>query len=213
MCFSPEVDLVVGVVTCGVGIDAVRHVRRRNELPLAAVPIVLGVHELVEVIVWWGLRGHLDRDVWHPAAWVYLVIAFGVVPVLAPFAVAALEPERHRARAYAFTALGAAVASALTYAVVRGPIHASIDGHHIAYRADLWQGNLLVGLYVFATTGALLSSSWRVVRWFGAANLVAALLLMWFNANGLISLWCIWAAVMSIGVALHLRDDATARAG
>jgi hypothetical protein len=33
MCFSPQADVVGGLVICAIGIDAVRHVRQRREFP------------------------------------------------------------------------------------------------------------------------------------------------------------------------------------
>jgi len=36
MCFSAEVDLVAGTVVTAIGVDAIRHVRYRSELALAA---------------------------------------------------------------------------------------------------------------------------------------------------------------------------------
>jgi hypothetical protein len=54
VCFAPEADLVTGVVVGVVAIDAVRHVQRRAELPLAAIPVVLAGHNLVEAVVWLG---------------------------------------------------------------------------------------------------------------------------------------------------------------
>ena len=115
MCFSPEADLVAGIVIGVIGVDAFRHVRSPRERPLAALPIVFAFHQLIEVVVWRGLQGHVDSGVWHAAAWLYLAVAFGVVPVLVPFAVAALEPEEHRARARSFVLLGALVAAVLMF--------------------------------------------------------------------------------------------------
>lgn len=205
MCFSPEVDLLAGAVIIAIGTDTLRHVRRAAELPLAALPVVLGVHQLVEAFVWWGLQDRVPRAVERPAVWLFLVIAFGVVPVLVPVAVAVLEPRTARLRAGLFTATGALVALVLLYAVATGPVEASIEGHHVAYRVDLWHGHLIVALYAVATCGSLLWSEHPHVRRFGALNLVAAGLLAWLDQGAFISLWCLWAGVTSLSVAAHLR--------
>jgi hypothetical protein len=205
MCFSAEADLIAGVVVGAIGVDAVRHVRRRAEWPLAVIPLLLGGHQLVEVLVWWGLRGRLGEAVWRPALWVYLAIAFGMLPVLVPVAVGALEPEMNRRRVGLFAVVGGVVSVMLMYALLRGPVTASIRGHHIDYRVDLWHGGLIVTLYVLATCGSLLASKHSHVRWFGGANVIATCLLAWLDQRGFISLWCAWAAVTSVAVAVHLR--------
>lgn len=205
MCFSAQADLVAGVVIGGVGLDALRHVRRPAERPLAALPVVLAGHQLIEVLVWW--QAHIPHAVWRSAVWIYLAVAFGVVPVLVPIAVGALEPVANRWRVRSFTLLGAIVAVVLMWAVVRGPIVATVESHQINYRLHLWHGDVIVAVYLFATTGSLLLSSLRYVRRFGAVNLVAAAAFAWLNQNGFISLWCVWAAVTSLGIAIHLRRD------
>lgn len=208
MCFSATADLVIGGVAVAAGLDAVRHVRRPAQHWVAALPLVLGVHQMMESPVWLGLGGDVADSVWRPAMWAYLAVAFGLVPVMVPLTVGALEPEVHRPRMAAFTLLGVSVATALTYAVVRGPVEAAIEGHHIAYTVDLWQGGLLVFLYVLATCGSLFASSHRSVRWFGAVNLVAVALLAWLDQAAFISLWCAWAAITSVTIALWLRAGA-----
>ncbi len=205
MCFSAEVDLVAGIAISAIGIDALRHVHRRAEWPLAALPVVLGVHQLIEAALWLGLEGRLDEWVVEPARLVYLAIAFGLLPVLVPIAVGAVEPVPDLRRTTIFATIGAGVAIALMYAVVRGPITARIDGRHIAYHVELWRGGILVLLYVVATCGSLLLSTHRHVRWFGAVNIVVVALLAWLDQNAFISLWCAWAAVTSVAIAVHLR--------
>ena len=64
MCFSPEGDLVGGLVVTGIGADACRHLRGRNDkLMLAALPLLLGTHQLIEAFVWWGQEGHVPAEV------------------------------------------------------------------------------------------------------------------------------------------------------
>lgn len=205
MCLSAEVDLVAGLVVGAVGVDALRHVRCRPEWALAAVPMVLAAHQLVEVLVWRGLGDDLPASVWRPAAWIYLLIAFGILPVLVPAAVTLLEPPSHRRVLHALTAVGAAVSVVLMSAVVRGPVEASISGNRIAYEVPLWHGGAVVALYVLATCGSLLVSSHDRIRWFGMVNLVAAGFLAWVDKVGFISLWCVWAAMTSVAIAAHLR--------
>jgi hypothetical protein len=54
MCFSPEADFVVGTVIAGVGVETVRRVRLGRELIVGALPLLFGLHQLVEGFVWFG---------------------------------------------------------------------------------------------------------------------------------------------------------------
>ncbi len=207
MCFSPEVDLVTGVVIVAIGADAVRHVDRRSQLSLALLPMVLGMHQLVESVVWWGLEGRISDGVWQVARWLYLSIAFGLVPVWVPLAVGALEGHLMAQRTRWLTALGVVVAAMLMTGVIRGPIDSRIEGHHIDYDVDLWQGGLLVVFYVVATCGSCscspsmheyVASGWSTwpSSWLSPRSIRGAF----------ISLWCAWAAVTSLAISLQLRE-------
>jgi hypothetical protein len=210
MCFSAQADLVAAVGVGIVAVDAVRHVRAPAQWWLASIPVVLAAHQLVEALVWLSLEGRVPDVVGRIAIWGYLAIAFGLLPILVPIAVGALEPSTNRVRAAAFGVLGAGVAAVLMYAVIDGPVEARIEGRHIDYSVDLWHGHFVVVMYVVATCGSLLVSRHTHVRWFGAVNLVAVSLIAWVDQNALISLWCLWAALTSVGVALHLRAVAKA---
>src|SRR4249920_3465499 len=95
MCFSAEADLTAGIIVTAVGIDAVRRTRTPRELPLASLPLLLGIHQLVEVFVWWGLLGRVPAAVGDKAIWVYLAIAF-LLPLWVPVAVRGVELSRRR---------------------------------------------------------------------------------------------------------------------
>ena len=88
MCFSAEADLVTGVVVGAIGVDALRHVRKRHQLALAATPLLLAVHEVDESFVWWGLHGQVSYQVEHAAIYVFLAVAF-LLPFWVPFACSA----------------------------------------------------------------------------------------------------------------------------
>jgi hypothetical protein len=140
MCFSPQADVVGGLVICALGVDAVRHARQRREfLALAWIPLLLGAH--------------------HVALWAYLLIAFVVLPVFVPLAVIALEPARRRKLMMVpFALTGTVIAVILFAAMIRGPIGVKLAPYHLSYGVRVTDGLLIVVLYVVAVCGALLIS-------------------------------------------------------
>lgn len=208
MCFSAEADLAAGVVLGLVAVDALRHVRTPAQLPMAALPAVFSVHHLTEVLVWWSLEGHVSPVVGERAAWFYLLIAFGVLPALVPIAVRAVEPSPVRRTLLGVLAVaGAAVAVVLMMATVDGGRGTRVDGHHIVYNAGVAHDTVVTTTYVLATCGAMLLSSHVPIRWYGVVNLVVVSLLAWLQQNAVVSLWCVWAAITSVLVAVQLRRD------
>lgn len=207
MCFSPQADVVGGVVLAVIGFDVVRHVHhRRDHLAFAALPLLFAAHQLDEAFVWWGLQGHVNAEVGRVATWLYLLFAFVVLPVYVPLAVRALEPAgRRRDVMTGFVALGAVVSVLLLAAMIRGPVLATLGNHHVSYDITLHAGVVVVGAYVLATCASAIFSGYRHIAIFGAINLIAVAVLARLMIDGFASLWCGWAALTSLAIALHIR--------
>jgi hypothetical protein len=207
VCFSPQADLIAGIGVTAIGVDACRNIRGRSDhLLLATLPLLLGVHELVEDFVWWGLQGHVPHEAGRVALWAYMVIAFVVLPVFVPLAVLMLEPTvRRRQRMAPFVALGVVVSTVLLVAMLRGPVSAARHPWHLSYSIELHHAVIIVGLYVVAICGALLFSGYRHIALFGMANLAAVVALAALTADGFASLWCVYAAISAGAIALHMR--------
>ena len=210
MCFSPEADTVVGGIVIVMGVDALRHVREPKQILFASLPLPFGLHQVDEAFVWWGLRGDVSESIQRVATWAYVLFALALLPALVPIAVAAIERSPFRRRFIAaFGALGLGVGVALGTAIFRGSVDAAIAGRHIAYTTSaLGNGGEITALYVVAGCGALLASSYRDVAALGLLNLVAVPVLAWMTLSGFISLWCFWAAIVSVVIGMHLRRQA-----
>jgi hypothetical protein len=207
VCFSPEGDLGGGLLVTAIGVDACRHLRgRNNQMLLAALPLLLGAHQIDESLVWWSLQGHIPHLAGRIAMWIYLLVALVVVPVFVPVAILRLEPTAHRKRVIVpFVVLGSVVAGVLFATMLRGPVTVKLGTYHLAYSIGLQHGLLIIGLYVVATCGSLLLSGYRHIVVFGLVNVAVVVVLARLTADGFASLWCFYAALASGAISIHMR--------
>lgn len=215
MCWSAEADLVAGTVVAGLGVWCLARVRRLRDVPLAAVPLALGVHQLIEAAVWSGADGQPSTGPtqWARIAWA--VIALPLLPALVPLGVWCSAgpstpegfPHQRRALLGILAALGVVVSALLSLAVLAHPVTAEARGHTLRYAVGIPYAPVLLAAYLLATVGALLLSGDRILRLLGALIGAAALVcgLLWQLAFA--STWCASAAVVSL-VLLHWTGSA-----
>lgn len=207
MCFSPQADFVGGIVVGGIGVDVLRHRRGRNSHNvLCALPIVLGFHQFIEAFIWLSLQGHISAGLGRIAMWIYVSIAFVLLPMFVPAAVFVLERDRRRRMLMApFVVLGIVIAGILLAAMIHGPVGVRLRPYHLSYTLSLGHAALIVTLYVVAVCGAWLLSSVRVVAIYGIANLLAVIVIAKLTVDGFASVWCGYAALTSAAIALYMR--------
>lgn len=204
MCFSLQADLVVGAALLPVAALSLREVRHVRELPFASLPLLFALHQLVEALVWAGTAGQVPAWVEQAAATVYLVFALPVLPVLVPLAVLLLEPRGSRRRVAPFVALGVVVAAYFGVAVLSGPIEVVVHPYALSYVAQIDQAVPWTGLYILAVIGPSLLSGYRSIVVFGVVNLLGLSVVAIVYVEAFASLWCVWAALSSIFITLHL---------
>jgi hypothetical protein len=205
MCFSTEADVIAGVALLPVAALSLREVRSAREVAFAALPLLFAAHQLTEAFVWAGLDGAVSASVQKAAALVYVLFAFSVLPTLVPIAVILLEPKGARLRVAPFVAIGLAVSTYLTSAVLSGPLVVEEHDHAVVYRAGLENGTFWAVLYIVAVVGPSLLSGYPSIVAFGALNLVGLVLVAVLYREAFASVWCVVAALLSALVLLHMH--------
>jgi Family of unknown function (DUF6629) len=206
MCFSPQADFAGGVAVAAVGAGSLRLVRAPRELIIASLPLLLGAHQFVEGFVWLGLRGEVGSDTAAIARQAYIIFAYAVLPALVPLGFMLLEPRRERVRwLWPLAVIGAGLAGYLLWQVTAFPVLAQEQGHCIDYVTHAPNDIEVAGLYVLVTCGPALLSSRRYLRWFGVVNLVGVIVVATVRAEEFTSLWCVYAALVSVLVLMHFR--------
>ncbi|GGO45447.1 DUF6629 family protein [Streptomyces lasiicapitis] len=200
MCWSATADLVAGTGIAAVGVASVSLAARRpRDLPLAALPLLLGAHQIIEAAVW-----HHDGGT-GPATLAWAVIALPLLALWVPAAVLCAAPPSARRRLLIPLAAGAATAAALAYALATRTVTAEIRGHTVGYSLGLPQAELIVVGYLIATIGSLLLSGDRGLVLFGVLVAVGAAVSVVLWRQEYISTWCAFAAVCSVVLLLWVR--------
>jgi hypothetical protein len=213
MCFSSEADFTAAVVVGVVGVETLRRVRTRGELIVGSLPLLFAMHQFTEAFVWLGLRGEVSSGLRNTATDVYVIYAYSVLPIIAPIGLYLIEPSRkHRRWVLPFVALGIAVGGYLLWQVTQYPIYVQEYASCIAYNTYTPFETPAVVAYVIATCVPALLSSRRYLQWFGVANVVGVAIALSIREADFTSVWCVYAALVSVLILEHLRRQRRAEA-
>ncbi|MFE4632705.1 DUF6629 family protein [Streptomyces sp. NPDC056773] len=202
MCWSATADLAAGTVITAVGIACLARTRRARDLPVAALPLILGVHQLTEAAVWRAGGGC------GPATTAWAVTALPLLPVWVPLGVLLAAAPEVRPRLRLPAAAGVATGAYLAYCLATRPVSAEIRGHTLGYAVNVpWMPPVLAG-YLFATLGALLLSGDRRLRLLGLLLAAGALACAALWRLEFASTWCAFAAAASTLILVWTGDRA-----
>ena len=203
MCFSASASFVAGTSLLAVGVVTVRKAQHKEELPFAAIPLLFGVQQLIEGVIWLTFR--FDSPVLNPAmTLLYSLFSHVLWPIYVPLAVLLLESVRWRRKALAaFLAAGLGTGLYLLVSMFLFPIMSRATGGHIEYDSPHFFIAAVIAGYLAATCISMLFSSHKTVKLFGIAALLSfatsyAVYTQWF-----FSIWCFFAAILSGIVFLH----------
>ncbi|MEV5607607.1 DUF6629 family protein [Streptomyces sp. NPDC052225] len=203
MCWSATADLVAGGAVGAVGVACVvRAARTRpRALLLAALPLLLGAHQLIEALVWHRGGGT------GAATLAWAVIALPVLPLWVPVGVLLVAPAPARGRLLFPLACGVVTAAVLAYALATTTVTAEIRGHTMGYAIGLPHAAWLIAGYLPATIGSLLLSGERGLLLLGGLVAVGAAGCAALWRWEFVSTWCACAALCSVVLYGWLRGQ------
>ena len=110
MCFSATASFIAGITLSVAGVAALKRTEAKTELPFAAIPLLFGIQQLIEGVIW--LTFSYDTPfLKQTLTYVYAGFSHVLWPIYVPLAVGILEAVRWRKRAiFAFGVAGVAVA-------------------------------------------------------------------------------------------------------
>ncbi len=203
MCFSATASFSAGILLLGAGVLTVRAARDPRELPLAAIPLLFSVQQLIEGVVWLTLRYEaplLNAAMTHA----YAFFSHVLWPVYVPVAVLLVESRGWRRNTlWGLSTAGGAVAAYLLYTLVVFSVVSRATGQHIEYVSPHFFTTAVMSIYLLSTAIGPMISSHRWVRVFGLLALASFAGAYFFYTRWFISVWCLFAAVLSLVLCAH----------
>ena len=169
------------------------------------IPALFGVQQLIEGALWLTFPDrapHANSVLTHA----YSFFSHVLWPIYVPISVLLLEEGAWRRKVLAGIAMaGAAVGLYLLCFLLTEPVISRVVERHIRYDSPHFFAAAVMSLYVVATCASSLVSSCSTIRLFGLATFVALLAAYALYAYWFISVWCFFAALLSVIVLVHFR--------
>jgi uncharacterized membrane protein len=209
MCFSASASFGAGMVLSIIGVASIKKAQSPSHLIFASIPFIFGVQQITEGFVWLSLLNPNFASFQQVSTYLYLFVAQVVWPVWVPLGILQLEPkESRRILQKILVPIGAIVSIYLAACLWLFHVEASVVDYHIAYQEDYPEAvsRYFGGFYVLATVLPPFFSRIRRMWWLGTAILIAYVITSLFFTGYIVSVWCFFAAVISISVYIILLE-------
>ena len=196
MCFSATASFIAGAALSAVGVATLQKETRRAEIPLAMIPLLFGIQQIIEGMLWLSFR--FDAGLLKViTTYMFSLFSHVLWPIFVPLSIWLLESVPWRRRVIAgFQLIGLAIGLYLLYFIVKFPVTAEAY-EHIVYVSPHFYRLPAMGFYLAATCLGSLFSSHRIINVFGASALVLFGIAYWFYTAALFSVWCFFSAILS----------------
>ena len=206
MCFSAEASFTAAAILLPAGAIGVQRAYRTDwrYLPFAALPVLFGLQQLLEGLVWTGNALSSDAMV-QRFSLAYMFFSWLAWPVWVPLSTYFLEPCGRRYIYLIFAIIGGMVGvlQYLPYFAHEGWLVTKFLPHAISYQGTvlfdfIMRRELTNAIYFFVIVAPLLTSSNRHAQIFGLLISVVATVTDLFFEFAYISVFCFGGALMSL---------------
>ncbi|BAF72161.1 DUF6629 family protein [Sulfurovum sp. NBC37-1] len=170
-----------------------------KEVAFASLPFLFALHQFTQGFVWLGMYGLIGPRALGLAEGIFVFYAQGLLQFLIPLSLWLIEPAGTRRKLIGVLMVIGGILTAYTlYGLAEESTSVYVKNHILVY-VNEWTDKIWVGiLYVLTTCGALLLSRSIAIQLFGLLNFLFLVLVYVFIPYGLTSVWCLYAAAISV---------------
>lgn len=201
MCFSAAASFAGGAVISAVGVANQGKVRKPSQRIFATMPLLFGLQQFAEGVLWITLKSGEYDWLQNAATYIFLITALVIWPVMVPLSMWFMEEAKKRKNILTgLIVTGGMVSLFYTFCLIAYNVAPRINNFHIQYIHEFPQNivDIVYFFYIAATIIPLFISSVRRMWLFGVLILLSYLVTIIFFAHYLTSVWCFFAALISV---------------
>jgi hypothetical protein len=211
MCFSATISfLTAGLLFC-IGVATLLKVRSKKQIFIALIPFIFALQQASEGILWLTLPSpQIYPHIITFAQYGFLTAAFLLWPIIIPSSLYMLEADSTRRRLMLIClTIGLLWALTAFYLMVTAGVHCAIVGSHILYDINESHVNRTMALllYCCATILPFFIATRKDLKMFGVLLAISCALSYYMWYVHLTSIWCFFAAVLSLGLYWIIARD------
>lgn len=201
MCFSAGASFTAGVVISIVGVATVIKVRKPSHKLFAIIPIIFGIQQFAEGLLWLTLQNPDHLAIQKISMYIFLITADVLWPVMIPGSLLLMEENVKKRKALKiFLIAGGVLSSYYAICLINFKVTPEILNCHINYGSAFIPSLMIPAflLYQIVTLIPLFISGVKGMRWLGILMFLAVVVTVIFYVENVTSVWCFFAAIISI---------------
>lgn len=211
MCFSASASFTAAFLLSTIGIFTLYKFHSKRFIYFASIPLIFGIQQFFEGILWLTCQNQNYVMLQTIALYIFLITACAVWPIWIPLSLEFLEPKKNHTRKRFFSSLivlGLFLALDLLWGLFSQGASVKILNGHILYEVPFIQSLDYMNLvfYLLATIAPFFISSIKSMKIMGILGLLSYTITHYFWYEYSISVWCFFAALLSIFVFTILQN-------
>ncbi len=216
MCFSAGASFAGGAIISAIGVAAQTQVSKPAQRLFAIIPFFFGFQQFAEGVLWITLGSAKYPVLQDIVTYIFLVTAMVIWPVMVPLSVRLMEEVKLRKQILTGLLItGCLISAVYAFCLIYYDIFPRINGFHIEYVYNVPQTLISIAFvfYLITTIMPFFISSVRRMWVFGVLIAVSCIVTGIFFSQYMTSVWCFFAAIISIIVYWILRGVKSKAAG
>ena len=220
MCFSAPGSIVTGTILAASGLYAIEQAKDKDKsfLMFASIPFFFGIQQLIEGAVWMAFADK-DMALVSLASQAYVFFAFAFWPFFSPLSVYFAEKPANvllKRLLWLLIFVGLAIGIFAYVPILVGNVRVitQVVHHSISYDTDRPEilKRMYLSLYLLSVIVPFLVVRDLKMKIFGGLLMLSVLMSYLFFSYAFDSVWCLFAAVLSLYIIYIMKTLPTGKA-